>query len=338
MMAGFKEKYSGLTVKIILAFLAIYTIWGTTYLAIRLAIETIPPFFMAGTRFFLAGIVALSFLLLRGVPWPNWKQWRSATIIGLFLLVGGNGFVTWSEQQVPSGIAALVVATVPLWIALFDWLLFRGERPGRRGAIGVMLGFIGIVLLVGPAQINGTSTINLIYMLILLLAPILWSFGSLYSRQATLPDNTFMSVAMEMLTGGVALFILGLVTGERAQLNIQEISLQSLMATLYLIVFGSIIALTAYIWLLKTVQAAKVATYTYVNPVIAVFLGWLVLGEWVTPLMLLAIGIIILAVFLINTQGQKSAPKQVSRIQMWVNKWAARLGRPIRHNRTNVIK
>jgi drug/metabolite transporter (DMT)-like permease len=305
MATHLRQTFNQQSLKVLLAFTAIYVIWGTTYLAIRLAIDTIPPFFMAGTRFLLAGIIAFTFLLMRGVPFPRRMHWRSAIIIGLFLLVGGNGFVTWSEQQVPSGIAALVVATVPLWMAVFDWLIFKGSRPGRKVTAGVILGLLGIGLLIGPGQFSGPANIALIYLLILFLAPILWSLGSLYSRKATLPENAFMSTAMEMIAGGVALFVVGFLTGEFAHLQVADISSRSIISTLYLTLFGSIIALTAYSWLLKNVPAAKVATYTYVNPIIAVFLGWFILGESLTPLMLLAIVVIVMAVFLINSHRHK---------------------------------
>jgi drug/metabolite transporter (DMT)-like permease len=298
------------TIKIVLAFAAIYTIWGTTYLAIRLAVDTIPPFYMAGTRFLIAGIITFVFLRARGVPVPRRFHWRSAAIIGALLIVGGNGFVTWSEQQVPSSIAALVVATVPLWITLFGWLIYRGGRPSKQIVFGVILGFIGIGLLIGPGQILGTSTFDWPSLLILLMAPILWSLGSLYSRQAKLPDNIFMSTAMEMLAGGVLLMIAGTITGEASELNIGEITARSVVAMLYLTVFGSIVALTAYVWLLKTVNPTRVATYTYVNPVIAIFLGWLVLSEPITSQMLVAFVIIILAVVLITTQRQKEPESQ----------------------------
>ena len=203
--------------KVGLAFVAIYTIWGATYLAIRVAVGTIPPFLMAATRFLLVGGLLFLFLRARGASMPTRLHWRSAVIIGTLLIVGGNGLVTWSEQQVPSSTAALVVATVPLWIALFDWLAFKGVRPGKRVAFGIMLGLIGIGLLVGPGQILGTADFSLAALLVLMLAPLLWSIGSLYSRTAALPDDVFMAVAMEMLAGGAVLLIAGLVTGEAAQ-------------------------------------------------------------------------------------------------------------------------
>jgi drug/metabolite transporter (DMT)-like permease len=297
-------------ITVILAFVAIYTIWGATYLAIRVAVDTIPPFLMAATRFLLVGILLFLFLRARGAPMPTRVHWRSAVIIGILLLVGGNGLVTWSEQQVPSSTAALVVATVPLWIALFDWLIFKGARPGKRVTFGIVLGLIGIGLLVGPGQVLGTADFSLTALLVLMLAPLLWSLGSLYSRTAELPDDVFMSMAMEMLAGGAVLLVAGLATGEAAQLNLAEISTQSWLALLYLTIFGSFVAYAAYIWLLQHVEATRVATYTYVNPVFAVFLGWLVLSEPITASTLVAVVIIILAVILITARTPEKTPER----------------------------
>jgi len=287
--------------KIILAFAAVYVIWGTTYLFIRLAIETIPPFFLAGFRFIAAGTLIYFFLRVRGSPPPLRVHWRSAVIAGALMLGGGSGLVHWSEQTVPIGITALVIATVPLWITFFDWLVFRTGRPDKRTITGLVLGFVGIILLLGPDQLSGTAAFSLKALLILLLSPILWSLGSLYSRQADLPENTFMASGMEMLTGGAVMFIAGLLTGEAERLDLATISALSWLSTLYLLFFGSIIAFTAYVYLLKTVSASKAATYSYVNPVIAVFLGWLILSEPFTPVMIVAMVIIIGAVFLITS-------------------------------------
>lgn len=296
------------TLIVLLAFAAIYVLWGTTYLAIRVAVETIPPFFMAGVRFLLAGTILLIALRLRGLKMPTRPQWRSAAVIGAFLLLGGNGLVTWSEQKIPSGTAALVVATVPLWMTAFDWLLYRRATPTRKVALGLLLGSLGIGLLVGPGLDTGQAAILWSDWAIILLAPILWSIGSLHSRQANLPENAFLATALEMLTGGALLLLAGFLTGEATRLDLAAISTRSLMATLYLIFFGSIVAFTAYIWLLKTVDAAKVATYTYVNPIIAVGLGWLLLNETVTPQMLLAVIVIITGVVFI-TRRQPKAPQ-----------------------------
>lgn len=296
------------TLIVLLAFAAIYVLWGTTYLAIRVAVETIPPFFMAGVRFLLAGAILLVALRLRGLKMPTRPQWRSAAVIGAFLLLGGNGLVTWSEQKIPSGTAALVVATVPLWMTAFDWLLYRRATPTRKVALGLLLGSLGIGLLVGPGLDTGQAAILWSDWAIILLAPILWSIGSLHSRQANLPENAFLATALEMLTGGALLLLAGFLTGEASRLDLAAISPRSLMATIYLIFLGSIVAFTAYIWLLKTVDAAKVATYTYVNPIIAVGLGWLLLNETVTPQMLLAVVVIITGVVFI-TRRQPKAPQ-----------------------------
>jgi drug/metabolite transporter (DMT)-like permease len=293
------------SIKIALAFSAIYVIWGTTYLAIRIAIETIPPFLMAGTRFLIAGSLVFIFLLIKGVPLPRRFHWRSAVIVGALLLLGGNGLVTWSEQEIPSGMAALVVATVPMWMMLFEWLIFRGKAPNKQIVIGVLIGFLGIFLLIGPAQLMGNTDFGTFSLMVLMMAPILWSFGSLYSRKVKLPDNVFMSTATEMLAGGIIMLFVGLIVGETSQLKISQFSLRSMGAMLYLMVFGSIVAFTAYLWLLKTVQPSKVATYTYVNPIIAVFLGWFILNETITPLSIIAIVAIVLSVVLITTQRKK---------------------------------
>jgi drug/metabolite transporter (DMT)-like permease len=288
--------------KIILAFAAIYIIWGTTYLAIRVAVSTMPPFLMAGARFIVAGTVMFLVLRLRGQPMPRRLHWRSAFIVGGFLLVGGNGFVTWAEQEVPSGIAALIVATVPLWMTVFDWSLFKGPRPTRRITFGVFLGLFGIALLVGPSLFDEAGGVGLASWTIMILAPLLWSIGSLLSRSADMPPNILMSTAIEMLAGGALLLLLGLVTGESSQLDINLFTAQSWAAFLYLIVFGSIVAFTAYIYLLQHVQATRVGTYSYVNPIIAVFLGWLILGEPLSARMLVAAAVIVVAVMLIIRQ------------------------------------
>jgi drug/metabolite transporter (DMT)-like permease len=295
-------------IKVILAFAAIYTIWGTTYLAIRVAVSTIPAFLMAGVRFLIAGTTVFVFLRLRQVPLPNRLEWRSAALIGAFLLVGGNGLVTWSEQEIPSSYAALVVATVPLWMTLFDWLFYKGPAPNKRIGLGLVLGMVGIVLLIGPGQLRGPASFDWLSLLILLLAPILWSIGSLYSRQARQPENVFMATAMEMLAGGAFLIVAGLLTGEAGRLDITLISAESWLALLYLTIFGSIVALTSYVWLLKAVRPTRVATYTYVNPVIAVILGWLVLSEPITGQTIAAVVVIILAVVLITSQRESSPP------------------------------
>ena len=296
-------------IKVILAFAAVYIIWGTTYLFIRLAVDTMPALLMAGSRFIFASIIIYLYLRARGVASPQRSHWPAGIIAGTLRLAGGSGLVHWAEQTVPIGTAAMVIATVPLFITFFDWLIYRNSWPGKKGITGLLLGFIGIILLIGPDQIAGTSSFSWTAMLILLLAPIFWSIGSLYSRQANLPDNIFMAAAMELFAGGIVLLMAGLLTGEAARFDLAAISPLSWLSFLYLTFFGSIIAFTAYTYLLKTVIAAKAATYSYVNPVIAVFLGVLILGESLTPTMIAAMVIIVVAVILITSRQSSQQPE-----------------------------
>jgi len=286
--------------RIVAAFLAIYVIWGTTFLAIRIAVETIPAFMMAGLRFLLAGGVMLLVLLARGGSFPTLRHWRSAVIAGGLMLVTGIGLVSFAEQRIPSALAALMVATNPIWICLFEWLIFRGKRPGIQTLVGLAFGFAGAVLLFAPALRTDSGHNDLVGMAIVAVGAISFALGSLYSRRAVLPEDGRMSTAIEMTAGGVLLLILSVLTGEPARLNVAAVSTRSLLALAYLIVFGSIIAYTAYLWLLKTVEPAKVSTNFYVNPVIAVFAGWLLGGEEVTVQMLIATAVILLGVAVIN--------------------------------------
>jgi len=291
---------------LILSFAAIYLIWGTTYLAMRVAVHSIPPFLMAASRFIVAGAILYSVMRLRGIPNPTLQQWKSAAIVGTFLFLGGNGLVTWAEQEIPSGIAALVIATMPMWMTLFDWLFFGGSKPSLKVAIGIASGIVGIVLLIGPANmLAGTTELNLFYMLGLIFAPIFWSIGSLLSRKADLPRNVFMANATEMLCGGAVLGFVSLGFREPMSFEFGNVAPKAWWCLLYLTIFGSMIALTAYAWLLKNAHAAKVATYSYVNPVIAIFLGWLILSEKVTWQTGLAVVVIIAGVILIVTDKNR---------------------------------
>ncbi|MCI0580560.1 MAG: drug/metabolite exporter YedA [Chloroflexi bacterium] len=296
--------------KIITAFAAIYVIWGSTYLGIRFAIETIPPFFMAGMRFVLAGALLYPLARSRGATRPAWRHWRSTIIIGGLLLLGGNGGVTWAEQLVPSGVTALLVATVPLWIVILDWLRPGGVRPAGKVIAGVLLGFLGMALLVNPRELGGAASLNLVGAGAIILATLSWAAGSLYSRQADLPPSPLLATAMEMLAGGGLLFLVSLLTGEWGRLDASQWSLRSLLSLLYLTIFGSIVAFTAYTWLLQVTLPAYVATYAYVNPVVAVFLGWLLANEELNEQTLLAAAIIILSVIIITSYraSRKSAP------------------------------
>lgn len=282
--------------QIIGAFAAVYIVWGATYLAIRIAVETIPPFLMAGTRFMTAGLVLHTMLRARGVQQPTRIHWRSAFIIGGLLLFGGNGGLTWAEQYVASSLAAVLVATIPLWVAVYEWL--QGKYPGHTAVAGLIIGFGGITYLINPFHMDGDS--NLFAMLVILVAAAIWAYGTVYARQAPLPKSAFMSVSMEMISGGALLLILSGLSGEFATFEPQAISAESLAGLGFLIVFGSIIAFTAFFWLIKEVGPSKATTNAYVNPVVAVFLGWSIGSEPLTANIIIGAALTIGAVVLMT--------------------------------------
>jgi drug/metabolite transporter (DMT)-like permease len=291
--------------RVVAAFAAVYLIWGSTYLAIRFAIETVPPFTMAGVRYLIAGAVLYGWMRLRGTSSPTRYHWISAAIVGGLLLLGGNGGVVWAEQRVPSGLTALLITSVPLWMALLNWLRPGGMRPSGPVAIGLFTGFAGVALLVSPGELAGGLHVDPLGGAVLLLASLSWAAGSLYSRHARFPESALLATAMEMIAGGVLLLAAGLVAGEWARLDLAAVSPKSFLAFAYLIAFGSLVGFTAYIWLLRVTTPARVSTYAYVNPVVAVFLGWALAGEPLTPRTLIAAAIIICAVVLITTYGAR---------------------------------
>jgi drug/metabolite transporter (DMT)-like permease len=286
--------------RVALAFACIYLIWGSTYLAIRFAIETLPPLLMAGLRFVMAGSILYLIARLRGAPPPQRRNWQGAFVVGGLLLLCGNGGVVLAERRVASGLAALLVGGVPLYIALLEWLTPRGVRPGRRVTFGLVLGFAGIALLVAPGSFGG-GHVDPIGALALIVGSFMWAAGSLYSRHAPLPESPLLGTAMEMLAGGTLLLVASAITGEMRRFDPTAVSARSLVALAYLLVFGSLIGFTAYVWLLRVVPATRVATYAYVNPVVAVLLGWAVAGEPLAARTILAAGIIIAAVVLVTT-------------------------------------
>jgi len=287
-------------VRLLLAFAAVYLIWGSTYLAIRWAIDTIPPFLMAGGRYVAAGAILYLWSRLRGGPTPTRRHWRDAAIVGALLLMGGNGGVVWAEQTVPSGLAALLVALEPMWVVLIDWLRPRGTRPRNAEIAGLVLGFGGVVLLVAPGHATGSPHVNPIGALVLLVATLSWASGSVYSRHANVPPSPLLSTGMNMLAGGAVLLLAGTVTGQWAAFHPAAVTLRSLLALLFLIVFGAIVGFTAYLWLLRNANLATVSTYAYVNPVVAVFLGWGLAGEPFTPRIAVAAGVIVGSVVIIT--------------------------------------
>jgi drug/metabolite transporter (DMT)-like permease len=293
------------TSRVIVAFAAVYIIWGSTYIAIRFAIETMPPFLMAGIRFLLAGTIILLWQRMRSAERPRPVHWRTAVIIGTLLLMGGNGAVTWSEQRVPSGIAALMVAITPCWIVLLDWLRPRGVRPTGQVVAGLLLGLSGVALLIGPDSLLGGGRIDPLGAAVLMCGSVCWAFGTIYSRHASSPASPFLATGMQMVCGGTVLVLAGLLSGEAARVQLTAISLTSLLAFLYLTLFGAILGYSAFIWLLRVTTPARVATYAYVNPVVAVLLGWLLAGEALTGRMLIAALVIIGGVALITLSGRR---------------------------------
>jgi len=289
---------------LIAAFAIIYVVWGSTYLAIRVAVETMPPFLMAAARFLFAGLSLYALLRFKGVPAPTRTQWRSALIAGNLMLVGGNGLVVWAEQTVISSLAALIIATTPVWFALLEWLRPGGTRPKLQAVIGIAVGFAGVSMLVNLHQgDNSPGSISLIGAAALVGATISWAGGSLYAKHSAKPESPWMNVATQMVGGGGGLLLVALFTNEPAHANWSRVSASSLWAFVYLVVFGSWIAFSAYVWLLKNTTPSKLSTYAYINPVIAVFLGWLLLHEPVTPRTLWAAAVILTGVIIITLPG-----------------------------------
>ncbi len=286
---------------LVVAFAIVYVVWGSTYLAIRFAIETLPPFLMAAARFLTAGTVLYVWArFVAGAAKPGRAQWRAAAIVGSLLLLCGNGLVVWSELRIPSGVAALLGGTTPLWMVLIDWLRRGGVRPTGQVVVGLLCGLVGLVWLVGPGSLAGGGRIDLLGAAAVVLACLTWAIGSIYQRHAPMPASPSLSTAMQMLAGGVGLLVVGSALGEFHGVDVAAFSLRSVLGFLYLVVFGSIIAFSAYVWLLRASTPARVSTHAYVNPVVAVLLGWALADEPLTPRMLVAVAVIVSGVALIT--------------------------------------
>jgi drug/metabolite transporter (DMT)-like permease len=294
---------------VVACFLALYLIWGSTYLAIRWALSSFPPFLMAGIRFVFAGGIMYAWLMLRGQQEQlTFKHWRSAAIIGGLLLVCGNGGVVWAAQTIPSGLVSLFVSVMPIWVVLLDWLRPGGKAPSLPVIAGLIVGFAGVTLLISNGELPNGG-IDWLGTGLLILSPLAWSAGSLFSRQASLPKSPLLATAMEMLCGGAFMLVIALCCGEFTRFQPAHVTLPALLSLLYLAVFGSIIGFSSYIWLLKVVSPARVATYAYVNPLVAVFLGWSLAGEPVGPRTILAASVILASVALItNHQSHSKDP------------------------------
>lgn len=284
--------------KIVLGFAAIYLIWGSTYLAIRFGVETMPPMLMTGLRFVTGGLILYFWMRSRGVERPHRRHWRSAIILGLLMPVGGTGLVTWAEQTVPSGLAALLVATVPMWVVLADWLRPRGTRPAMLVVVGMILGFAGMTLLIDPAHLAGQGDLDRVGAIVVVVASLSWAIGSVYSRHASQPQSRLMATATQMFSGGVALLLVSAVSGEMAAFDVASVSLRSWLSLIYLITIGSV-AYAAYVWLLSVTSVNKVSTYAYVNPIVALFLGSILAGEVLTGWTLACSAMVIVAVVII---------------------------------------
>jgi drug/metabolite transporter (DMT)-like permease len=296
----------GLRWKIAVAFFAVDVFWGMTYAAMRVAVVEIPPYVMAGARFVLAGALLYAWARSRGERPPTLQQWRAAAKIGAFLLLGGNASVAWAEQRVPSGLAALLIGVMPIWMVGLEWLR-RGLRPSQQVIAGLLLGAAGVALLVLP-QGDGAG-VDPLGAAVLILAAASWAWGSVISKSAPLPASPFLATSMEMIAGGVLCLIVAALSGELQHFSVAEVSSEAALAWLYLVVFGSLVAFTAYIWLLGVTSIAKVGTYAYVNPVVAVLLGWAVLGEPITMRTVVGAIVILLGVALVNVDWGNSRQK-----------------------------
>jgi drug/metabolite transporter (DMT)-like permease len=298
--------------RVLAAFAAVYIVWGSTYLAIRYAVETIPPFIMVGARFIVSGVLLYTWARLRGERRPTAAQWRDATIIGILMLCLGNGAVSWAEQRVPSGLAALLVAVVPLWMVLLDWLRPRGTRPRILVMAGVIVGLTGLIVLIGPDSFSGHGAVDLIGAIVLIGGSLAWAAGSIYTRYGSVPESAVMSTGVQMIGGSVALLIVGVARGELPLVHLSQISAHSWEGWIYLVTFGSLLGFTAYIYLLQNVSPAKASTYAYVNPLVAVLLGWAIAGETVTPRSLAAAAIILGGVAMISLSQNGAGAKATS--------------------------
>jgi drug/metabolite transporter (DMT)-like permease len=286
---------------VVLAFAIICVVWGSTYLAIRFVVETAPPFLTAGARWITAGLLLYSVTRLRGASRPSRTHWISAFIIGGLMLLVAHGSVVWAEQWIPSGLTSILVATVPLWVTFVESVHDK-RRPSAKVLAILLIGFAGVITLIGDMPTLTGDTMGPIAAIAVLFGAAAWGLGSVYSRSAKLPESHFMGVAMQMNVGGVLLLLASLATGEWTRIKLENMSQRSLLALIYLIVFGSLVAFTSYIWLLKQTAPTRVATYAYVNPVVALVLGWALASEQPTPRSLVATVIILISVAIVTSR------------------------------------
>lgn len=293
--------------RILVAFAIVYVVWGSTYLFIRYAVQTMPPFLLTGTRFVIAGSLLTTWAFLRGAERPTLTNWKALTIVGILFFPCANAIVVWAETRIGSGLAALLVAIEPLWVVIL-LTLFTRRSPAPSVILGILLGFAGLVILVGPSAAAGEQAVDPRVAIALVGASCSWALGSVYGRTAPLPKDPLLAAGLEMLIGGIAAFVVGIAAGEPHRLVLTAVSERSIVALVYLTVFGSIAAFTAYNWLVTVEAPARVATYAYVNPVIAVLLGAAALGEPLTPRIGLAAAVIVTAVVIVIVGQNRSRP------------------------------
>jgi drug/metabolite transporter (DMT)-like permease len=287
------------------AFAAVYLLWGSTFLGIRLAIDSIPPFLMAGSRFLFAGTLLYTVVRATGASRPDFAHWRNAAVTGALLLLLGNGAVSWAQKTVPSGITALIIAATPLWIMLVDWVRPGGRRPTFLVASGLIGGFAGVAMIVASRNQHGHRMVDFTAAGVLLFAGLSWAIGSIYSRHAAQPTSPLLAIAMQMITGGVLLLLAGFIFGETAGFDPARITARSAWAFAYLTVFGSLVGFTCYVWLLQVATPARVSTYAYVNPLIAALLGHVVLKEEIPNSVAVAGALILASVVLITRSARR---------------------------------
>jgi drug/metabolite transporter (DMT)-like permease len=295
---------------LVIAFATIYLVWGSTYLGIRVAVETLPPFLMAGARFLVAGGVLAGWLAVTRGFRVTAHQWRDNAIIGTFLLLGGNGLVAWAEQYIPSGLTALIIGSQPLMMVLTEWAWRGGHRPTLLTGVGLLLGFAGVAWLVAPWENAAAGGLHLGGVTAILVGGVFWAFGSIYGRRVRNPAESLTASALQMLCGGVALMLTAFARGDLAAFSPAAVSARSWLAFGYLILMGSLVGFSTFVWLMKHSTPARVSTYAYVNPLVAVFLGWLILGEPVTERTLAAAAVIVVSVAVITTQRSRGAVRK----------------------------
>ena len=298
-------------IKIILAFIGIYVIWGSTYLAIKFAIDTMPPFMMASFRFLVAGLGFLAVLMMLGHERPKKQHWLSAFVLGTLLLAASNGSVVMATKTISTGFISLLIAMVPVYVAILEWLENRKQKFERKKIAGLLLGTMGIVTLIGPQNLLVPGQINWAGIALVMFGSLSWSLGTIYSRKADKPSSLMVGIAMQMICGGAVLGLVSLLMGEHTQVAHMQFSMRSILSVLYLIIFGSIVGYSSYLWLLNHVSASKVSTYAYVNPIVAIFLGWAFAGETIGMQTILSGTIILASVWLITGSKKQQEPAVV---------------------------